>query len=125
MNRSLVNFRALGRKAPRTMNKTEQQHAWSLAAQVHDNPRLISGYEFEAIKLFIGMTPEGRQMWYCPDFMVQRIDKTIEFHEVKGGYIPEDGYVKLTAAARMYPMFIFVLYQKTKAGWRRKEIAAR
>lgn len=125
MNKSMAKFRALGRLSARTMNKTEQQHAWSLEVQAHDNPRFIISYEFEAIKLFIGMTPEGRQMWYCPDFMVHRSDKTIEFHEVKGGYIPEDGYVKLTAAARMYPMFRFVLYQKTKAGWFRKEIEAR
>lgn len=118
-------FRALGHLPARTMNKTEQEHAWSLEAQKRDNPQFILNYEFEAVKLFIGITPQNRQMWYCPDFMVQRHDHTIEFHEIKGGYITEDSYVKLTAAARMYPQFRFVLYQKTSSGWQRKEIAAR
>ncbi len=117
-------FHSLRRLPARTMNKTEQQHAWSLEVQKRDNPRWILSYEFEAIKLFIGITPNGKQMWYCPDFLVQRSDRAIELHEVKGGYITEDSYVKLTAAARMYPMFRFVMYQRTAAGWVRKEIAA-
>lgn len=118
-------FRALGRLPARQMNKTEGRHAWNLEALLRCEPREIAWYGFEVIKLFIGMTPEGRQMWYTPDFLVQLPDGTLEIHEVKGGYVTEDSYVKLTAAARMFPQFRFVLFRLTKAGWERKEIAVR
>ena len=113
-------FRSLGHLPARTMNKTEQEHAWVLKAAV--NAHQIERWEFEAVKLFIGVTPEGRTMWYCPDFLVELVNHQIEFHEVKGGFIMDDAYVKLTAAARMYPMFRFVLYQKRRSGWECKEV---
>jgi hypothetical protein len=105
----------------RRMNKTEMQHATWLEAQVRTPDSGIIRYDFEAIKLFIGFTPRGRQMWYTPDFFVTRTDG-LEIHEIKGGHIAEDAYVKLTAAARMYPAFRFIMYQLSKRGWERKEI---
>jgi hypothetical protein len=105
----------------RRMNKTEMQHATWLEAQVRTPDSGIIRYDFEAIKLFIGFTPRGRQMWYTPDFFVTRTDG-LEIHEIKGGHIAEDAYVKLTAAARMYPAFRFIMYQLSNRGWERKEI---
>jgi hypothetical protein len=116
-------FQSLGRMPARTMNRTEERHAWNLEAKLRCNPQEIIMYGFEVIKLFIGTTAEGKQMWYCPDFLVQLPDRTMEIHEIKGGHITEDSYVKLTAAARIYPQFRFVLFKLTKSGWKRKEIA--
>ena len=114
-------FRALGHLPARRMNKTESQHGMWLESQIRTKDSGILQYDFEAIKLFVGTTPKGKAMWYTPDFLVRCAD-AIELHEVKGGYIAEDAYVKLTATARMYPAFRFVMYQLTKKGWERREI---
>lgn len=119
-----MNFRALGHLPAGEMNKTEAAHAANLDVMLRGRPREVIWYGFQVLKLFIGNTPDGRQKWYTPDFLVQRADRTLEIHEVKGGYITEDGAVTLVAAARLYPQFRFVRYQLTKAGWERKEIRA-
>lgn len=117
-----INFRALGHLPAGVMNKTEAAHAASLDVMLHARPRAILMYGYEVIKFYIGQTPDNRQMWYTPDFLVQLADRSLECHEVKGAYITEDAAVKLVAAARLYPQFLFVRYQKTKQGWTRKEI---
>lgn len=124
MSGAPINFKALGHLPAGAMNKTEAAHANILDARMRCHPREVIWYGFQVIKFFIGQTPDGRQMWYCPDFLVQLTDRTLEVHEVKGAYITEDSAVKLVAAARMYPQFRFVRYQLTKAGWERKEICA-
>jgi len=113
-------FLALGRLPAGVMNKTEGQHADTL--QLRLLAKEVLWYGFEVVKFYIGATPDGRQMWYSPDFLVQLADSTMEIHEVKGAYITEDSAAKLVAAARLYPQFLFVRYQKTKRGWERKEI---
>jgi hypothetical protein len=113
-------FLAQGHLPARTMNRTEAAHYTTLCWQQKAGE--ILSVEFQVLKLFIGQTPDGRQMWYAPDFFVQLADRSLEVHEVKGPYITEDSAVKLVAAARLYPQFRFVRYQRTKRGWERKVI---
>jgi hypothetical protein len=115
-----ASFLALGHLPAGTMNRTEAAHYTTLCWQQKAGEILSVG--FQVLKLFIGKTPDGRQMWYAPDFLVQLADRSLEVHEVKGPYITEDAAVKLVAAARLYPQFRFVRYQRTKRGWERKDI---
>lgn len=113
-------FKALGHLPAGEMNKTEAEHKGTLQALLL--AKEVIWYGFQVQKFFIGSTPDGKQMWYSPDFTVQLTDRTIEQHEVKGAFITEDAAVKLVAAARLYPQYRWVRWQKTKRGWERKEI---
>lgn len=53
--------------------------------------------------------------WYLPDFLVIKADGSIEFHEVKGGFIREDGWLKV--AVEQYPHFKWVLAQLKNKEW--------
>lgn len=110
-----TSFLALGRLPAGVMNKTERQHADNLSSMVAC--REVIWYGFEVVKFMI-----GERCWYSPDFMVQLSDRTMEIHEVKGGYVRDDAMVKLKAAAHIYPQFRFVMMQKTRHGWERREI---
>lgn len=108
-------FAALGRLPQGEMNKTETEHAWTL--EMLKRAGEVLRYEFQTIRLVI-----GKGCTYEPDFVVQRSDRVLEMHEVKGGFITDDAKVKIKAAALQFPYFVFVQYQKTKRGWERTEI---
>lgn len=59
---------------------------------------------------------------YSPDFSVTRLGR-ITFWEVKGGFMREDGFIKLKVAARAFPEFLFVLAQYKDKAWTEKEVA--
>jgi hypothetical protein len=54
---------------------------------------------------------------YLPDFSCS-VAGRFTFYETKGGFMREDGWLKLKLAARLYPEFDFVLAVKTKQGWK-------
>lgn len=89
------------------MNKTEERYAqrldWLLKAGE------IVWYKFESIKLRL-----ADNTFYTGDFFVMAKDGVLEVHEVKGGFITEDGKVKLKVAAEMFPFRFFQCQWKAK-----------
>lgn len=86
------------------MNKTEAEYAGMLDAR-----RLrgeVAWWRYEAITLKLADNTR-----YTPDFLVLLPDGVLEIHETKGGYIREDGWLKLKVAAALFP-FRFFLCQK-------------
>lgn len=86
------------------MNKTEAEYAGMLEAR-----RLrgeVAWWRYEAITLKLADNTR-----YTPDFLVMLPDGVLEIHETKGGFIREDGWLKLKVAAALFP-FRFFLCQK-------------
>lgn len=107
---------APAREVPRSrMNKTETRYANILQGYVLAGE--ILRYEFESFTFRL-----GDRTRYTPDFMVVRPDRSVEFHEVKGGYIWEDARVKVKAAASRFNCFKFILAQWKKGQWNIAEI---
>jgi hypothetical protein len=107
-------FIALGRT--RTgMNKTEAAHAQDL--EIQKRVGQIQDYRWQPLRL--KLAPDTV---YEPDFLVLAADGTIEFHEIKGGFITEDGFVKVKVAAQMFPYFVFRLYQYNRKGLKVREL---
>lgn len=98
------------------MNKTEQRYADEIL-----EPMLRAGqiksYGFERVRLRL-----ADSTFYWPDFDVVLDDNTVCIHEVKGGFIREDSWVKLKVAAELYPHMLFVRAQYDKKQWELKII---
>lgn len=58
---------------------------------------------------------------YRPDFLeitpTGIVSHVTTLYEVKGGFMREDGWIKLKMAASKYPFWTFVLAQKEKGVW--------
>jgi hypothetical protein len=96
------------------MNSTEARYAMVL------NTRLAAGeisrWDFEAVTLRI-----GTRTTITPDFRVIMADGAEEYHEVKGGFVRDDAWVKLKVAAGLHP-YRFVLAKWVKKAWDVKEV---
>lgn len=89
------------------MNRLETaywQHLLTLRAQGE-----ILDCMWQPIKL--NLSP-GQACTYTPDFMVVRLDGTLEFHETKG-FWRDDALVKIKVAADKFP-FVFVAVQRKR-----------
>lgn len=101
-------YYALGRLKSGEMNKTEQRHAaWLEGLRIAGE---VAWWAFEPANLRL-----ADKCYYRIDFLVMRRDGTLEVHETKGGYMTDDGLVKIKAAAEKFP-FRFLMYQYKKAG---------
>lgn len=95
------------------MNNTEAEYAGMLEAR-----RLrgeVVWWKYEAITLKLA---DGTR--YTPDFAVMLADGTFEIHETKGGFIREDGWLKVKVAASMFPFRFFLCQKQSKkegGGW--------
>lgn len=99
---------------PAGMNKTETRYLLEkLLPAVHAGDVLT--YEFEAVKRRVSVN--GERCWYTPDFEVMLKCGEIQYHEVKGGYVTEDGALKFQAAMRAYPMFQWLMWQYKGGEW--------
>jgi len=106
------------RHEPGRMNKTEAAHARWLDFQIQLGE--VTAYWFESVKLRL-----ADKTWLVPDFLVMLANGTLQFEEVKGGFVREDSIIKLKVAASMYPLFRFVLCQKSKSGWTYSTVSAK
>jgi hypothetical protein len=97
------------------MNKTELNYA-DLLVRLQLTKHILV-YRYESIKLRL-----AENTTYTPDFEVVRPDGSIEFHEVKGGYIREDAWLKLKIAAELFPEFTFYLCQYKNKCWSTKKV---
>lgn len=95
---------------PRAMNKTEAAWAERLEAQKRSGE--ILNYWYEAIKLRL-----ADRTWYTPDFLVHHPDGSLEFQEIKGGHIWEDGLVKFKVTREQFPIFLWSMWQRKKTRW--------
>ena len=89
------------------MNKTEAEYAGMLEAR-----RLrgeVAWWRYEAITLKLADNTR-----YTPDFLVLLPDGALEIHETKGGYIREDGWLKLKVAAALFPFRFFMCQKAAK-----------
>ena len=102
-------FQALGRLKPGQMNKTEAEYAGMLEARKRAGE--IAWYAFEPFKIRL-----ADRTFYDVDFGVMLSDGRLEVHEVKGGFITDDGRVKLKIAAEHFPAQFF-LCQKARKVW--------
>ena len=106
---SKQNYQALGRLKSGVMNNTEKKYQAVLEA------RRLSGevlqYWFEPMNLKL-----ADKCFYRVDFLVLMHDLTLEIHEVKGGYITDDGLQKVKIANAMFP-FRFIMVQLVKKEW--------
>ena len=95
------------------MNKTEAEYAQMLEARRVSGEILWWVYEAVTLKL-------ADNTRYTPDFLVMLADGTLEIHETKGGFIREDGWLKLKVAAGMFPFRFFLCQKQAKkagGGW--------
>ena len=102
-------FQALGRLKSGRMNKTEAEYAGML--ELRKRAGEVAWYAFEPFKIRL-----ADRTFYDIDFGVMLADGRLEVHEVKGGFITDDGRVKLKVAAEHFPAQFF-LCQKTKGAW--------
>lgn len=116
-------MRARGRtQQPREgMNKMEAEHAQGLRLRQLAGEVLWFGFEVIKLKL-------APKTFFTPDFVVQYADGTLGFEEVKGSFWEDDARVKIKVAAKLYPLFPFVAYQKQRkrdgGGWKVEEFHA-
>jgi hypothetical protein len=107
-------FVALGRLR-HGQNKTEAAHGLDL--EMRKRAGEIQDYRWQPLRL--KLAPDCT---YEPDFMLLMADGSIEFHEVKGGFITDDGMVKARVAAQTFPWFRFVMYQYDRRGCKVREL---
>ncbi len=100
------------------MNKTEAEYAGMLEARKSGGEILWWAYEAVTLKL-------ADNTRYTPDFLVMLADGTLEIHETKGGFIREDGWLKLKVAAGMFPFRFFLCQKQAKkagGGWQIRRV---
>jgi hypothetical protein len=95
---------ALGKLRDSGMNQTESEYAALLNVRAERGE--VAWWKYEAITLKLADNTR-----YTPDFVVMLAGGEIEIHETKGGFIREDGWLKLKLAASLFP-FRFLLCQK-------------
>ena len=102
---------------PEGMNKTE-----SLYSRRLDQRKLageILAWRFEALTFRLAYRCN-----YTPDFLVVT-PVEIQVHEVKGGYVREDGLIKWKMAAQAHPEFRFFLCKYVQGHWKISEYKRR
>jgi len=100
---------------PGVMNKTEARFADILAMRKRQGEIKDFGFELYTLKLAYRMT-------FNPDFFVVTLEGAVEFHEVKGGFIREDSWLKLKMAAEKFPQHDFYLDQWKDGKWTSKKV---
>ncbi len=89
------------------MNKTEAEYA-AMLAERHARKE-IAWWKYEGLTLKLADATH-----YRPDFAVMLSNGEFEFHEVKGGFIREDGWLKLKIAAGQFPFRFFLCQKQAK-----------
>lgn len=99
---------------PAGMNNTEARYLNDRILPLVKAGEVLS-YEFESVSRRLSVN--GERCWYKPDFEVMLKCGQIEYHEVKGGYVREDGQIKFQAAMKQYPMFHWLMWQYRGGEW--------
>lgn len=89
------------------MNKTEAEYAGMLEERQRRGE--VVWWKYEGITLRLADNTR-----YTPDFVLMLASGQIEVHETKGGFIREDGWLKLKVAAGLYPFHFFLCQKANK-----------
>ena len=98
------------------MNKTERLYSQELDRRSKTGQWIE--WKFESVKLRL----PGHNIHYTPDFLVLTAAAfdcdhlQVEFHEVKG-FMREDAWIKVKAAAQAYPWWKFYIIRRIKGRW--------
>ncbi len=95
------------------MNKTEEAYARRLNAQMLSGEIISWRYEPISFRL-------AYRCQYLPDFLVVTRDE-LQIHEVKGGFVREDAWIKWKMAAEQNPEFRFYLCMYSGGRWKIQE----
>jgi hypothetical protein len=109
--------KARGRHKPGVMNKLEAEYASMLECRKIAGE--ITWYAFEAITLKL-----ADDCRLTIDFFVLLADGTLEAHECKSEFFPEDGKIKLKVAAAKFPLTFWLAQKRSKKNggqWQFKE----
>lgn len=93
------------------LNKTERAYLGILRSRNHQH----IGIQDITLKI-------ADDCRYCCDFNYITASGEFVFVEVKGGFVREDGWLKLKIAARKFRMFKFMLAQKKGGSWTETEV---
>jgi hypothetical protein len=103
------------------MNKTEA--AYGLELSILQAAGKVEWFEFQPMRFRVGKDDSGRDAWYTPDWMVMQPDGNLEAVDCKGsGPIQEASYVRIRAAALLYPIRFVIAQQQRNGGFERREI---
>jgi hypothetical protein len=91
------------------MTGTELEHANNL--ELRRRAGDIQWFKSKPLRLIL-----AKGMTYEPDFLVMNALDLLEFHETKGPHAAEDSIVKIKAAAELFPIFEFQLWQRARNG---------
>lgn len=97
----------------KSMNATEARYARD-QLEPGRLAGLIREYRFQVEGLWLA---DG--LFYYPDFRVITTDWRVVFHEVKGGFVREDAWIKFKMAVKEHP-YPFVLAQWKDGRWTTK-----
>ena len=113
---------------PGVMNKLERAYADRLELMKADGS--IHDFWFEPMRIVLAhKTDAARSKTICPDFLVQALDGTLEFHDTKPTkkdgrpYVTEDAHEKMRWLATTYPFDVFYVYRKKAEGWIKERVA--
>ena len=98
---------------PAGMNRTEAAYSRRLDRMRAAGEILAWRYEALTFRL-------GHRCNYTPDFLVIT-PVEVQIHEVKGGFVREDGLIKWKLAAERHPEFRFFLCRLVKQQWNIEE----
>ena len=76
------------------MNNTEQR--WARRLDASDQ---VLWWAYETVRVRY-----GEKGWHSPDFVVLRLDGSLEVHETKGGHMTDAGRTRFKAGARAFPV---------------------
>jgi hypothetical protein len=96
-------------------SKLESDYAARLTAL--QNVGVIRSWKYEAVRFKIG---NGAS--FTPDFLVEELDGTIEFHETKGPFAREASIVRIKSAALQYPWCRFYLVTRHGDNWQSERV---
>jgi len=94
------------------MNNTERRWAQRLDASGE-----VLWWAYETVRIRYG---EGG--WHSPDFVLCRLDGSLEVHETKGGHMTDAGRTRFKAAAKALPVarWLMVMQRGKRQPWKLK-----
>jgi len=91
------------------MNNTERR--WARLLDASDE---VLWWAYETVRVRYG---DGG--WHSPDFVLCRLDGSLEIHETKGGHMTDAGRTRFKAAARAFPVarWVMVMQRGKRQPW--------
>jgi len=94
------------------MNQTEKR--WARLLDASDQ---VLWWAYETLRVRY-----GQKGWHSPDFVLCRLDGSLEVHETKGGHMTDAGRTRFKAAAKAFPVcrWLMVMQPSKRQAWEAK-----